>query len=184
MKHNPQPFCVYPGLSEYFYMVTKCLSRLGFCSIGHQIWSQGLDSANCICWIFFAQSGWGWSAGDENQSNSFRLFQKTPDLFSRGLNRNWVSRGAASTQTSKRECGPRIEYSEIVYDKRYYSSWYTLFCSGVFCSIVVNTLFGVVWCGKNTYISWEFTSVTSPPAEESFENERANMELQRDHPTT
>ena len=96
-----------------------------------------------------------------NQNNSFRLFQKTPDLFSRGLNRNWVPRGAASTQTSKRECGPRIEYSEIVYDKRYYSSWYTLFCSGVFCSIVVNTLFGVVCCGKHTEISRKFTSVTS-----------------------
>ena len=103
MKHNPQPFCVHPGLSEYFYIVTKCLSRLGFCSIRHQIWSQGLDSAKFICWIFFAQSGWGWSAGDENQNNSFRLFQKTPDLFSRGLNRNWVPRGAASTQTSKRD---------------------------------------------------------------------------------
>ena len=68
------------------------MSRLYFHPPGHQIWSQGLDAANFICWIFFA------APGDKNQNNSFQIwFQGNQDLFSRGSNHNWVSRDAAST---------------------------------------------------------------------------------------
>ena len=79
-------------ISQHLKMVEKYMSRLYFPPSGHQIWSRGLDTANFICWIFFAPA-----SGTKIKINLYGFwFRGTQDLFSRDLNRNWVSRDAPS----------------------------------------------------------------------------------------